>query len=223
VPADERLDPLPTTGPVGISFAELFVGARPQRLRPGAVLFSEGDVSNKVILVAAGRLRLSSYGEDGRETVLGYRGPGDILGEFTAIDGEPHLATVTATESTEVLALPADAFVAGLEAHPELALGLLRAVVARLRDSDRKRIESGALNTVARVARRLVELAERDGETSSQGVMVTITQAELAGWAGCSREAANKALSRLSDRGLVVLGRGHLTVIDLDGLRARAG
>jgi len=53
--------------------------------------------------------------------------------------------------------------------------------------------------------------------------MVTITQAELAGWAGCSREAANKALSRLSDRGLVVLGRGHLTVIDLDGLRARAG
>jgi CRP-like cAMP-binding protein len=216
------LELVPEPASPGGVFADLFDDARTQRLRAGTVLFNEGDVSNRVALVMTGRLKISSYAEDGRETVLGFRDPGDVLGEFAAIDGDPHLATVTAIEPTEVAVVPADRFLAELEARPELTLALLRSVIGRLRDADRKRIEFGALDVVARVARRLVELAESHGETSPGGVSVTITQAELAGWASCSREAVNKSLHRLRERGLVALGRGHVTVVDLEGLRRRS-
>jgi len=207
-------------GPLDAAFA----GGRRQRLRPGTVLFSEGDASNRVVLLVSGRVKVSSFSEDGHETVLGYRGAGDVLGELAAIDGEEHLATVTVVEAGEALVLPADRFVAALEGQPGLALVLLRSIVGRLRDADRKRAEFTALDVVGRVAHRLVELAERYGQPADGGILIDlpISQRELAGWVGSSREAVNKALQQLQRRGLITAERRHLVVLDLEGLRGRA-
>lgn len=200
---------------------ELFAGGRLQRLRPGAIVFSEGDVSFRVVLVVGGRLKVSAFSADGRETVLGFRTRGDVVGELAAIDGEPHSATVTATAPTDVLVLQADRFVAELRARPEVMLALLHSVIVRLRDADRKRGEFASLSTDGRIAERLIELAGAAAEHGATGgdLSFPITQAELAGWVGCSREAANKALGRFADQGFVGLGRGRVTILDLDGLR----
>ena len=200
-----------------------FVGGRRQRLRPGTVLFNEGDASNRVILLLSGRVKVSSISEDGHETVLGFRGAGDVLGELAAIDGEEHLANVTIIEAGEALVLPAAGFLAALETQPGLALVLLRSIVGRLRDADRKRAEFTALDVVGRVARRLVELAERYGVSTDDGIRIDlpISQRELAGWVGSSREAVNKALQQLERGGLVTAERRHLTILDIEGLRGR--
>ncbi len=120
--------------------------------------------------------------------------------------------------------VPAEGFIAGLDGRPDLALALLRSIVGRLRDADRKRVEFTALDVVGRVAHRLVELAERYGEPSGDGIRIglPISQRELAGWVGSSREAVNKALRQLERRGLIAIERRHLAVLDLDGLRGRA-
>ena len=128
-------------GPLDAAFRD----GRRQRLRPGAVLFSEGDVSNRVVLLLSGRVKVSSFSEDGQETVLGFRGAGDVLGELSAIDGEEHRATVTVVEAGEAMVVPAERFLAALETMPGLALVLLRSIVGRLRDADRKRAEFTAL------------------------------------------------------------------------------
>ena len=223
--AADRLEPPPDQpdppgGPLGAAFA----GGRRQRLRPGSILFSEGDASNRVVLLLTGRVKVSSFSQDGRETVLGYRGAGDVLGELAAIDGEEHLATVTVVEEGEALVIPAERFRAALREQPGMALVLLRSIVGRLRDADRKRAEFTALDVVGRVAHRLVELAERYGEPADGGIRIDllISQRELAGWVGSSREAANKALQQLQRRGLIAAERRRLVVLDLDGLRGRA-
>jgi CRP/FNR family cyclic AMP-dependent transcriptional regulator len=224
--------------PPGGEIGELFAAGRRVVLRPGSVVVSEGDDSGRVILVISGRLKVSSYSEGGRETVLGFRGRGDLIGELAAIDGEPHLATVTVVEPAEIVTLTADRFVEGLRDRPEAALSVLRTVIARLRDADRKRAEFADLPADARVAERLVELAAgpvtesdvppRDALTgpaaadagrTSTPVALAITQAEIAGWVGCSREAANRALNRFRGDGLVAIGRGRVTVLDVEGLR----
>jgi CRP-like cAMP-binding protein len=207
-PADEPDLP---GGPLNAAFS----GGRRQHLRQGTILFAEGDASNRVVLLVSGRVKVSSFSEDGHETVLGYRGAGDVLGELAAIDGEEHLATVTVIEDGEALVIPAERFLA--------ALVLLRSIVGRLRDADRKRAEFTALDVVGRVAHRLVELAERYGDASGDVIRIDlpISQRELAGWVGASREAVNKALGQLERRGLISAERRHLTVLDLDGLRGR--
>jgi CRP-like cAMP-binding protein len=203
--------------------AALFATGRRVMLRPGAIVVSEGDDSGRVVLVISGRLKVSSFSEEGRETVLGFRGRGDLIGELAAIDGKPHLATVAAVEPTEIATLTVDRFMDGLRDRPDAALSVLRTVVARLRDADRKRAEFGELPADARVAERLVELAAGAADRAPGGpVELAITQAEIAGWVGCSREAANRALNRFRADGLVEIGRGRVVVLDVDGLRRAA-
>jgi len=153
------------------------------------------------------------------------RGPGALLGELSAVDGAPRSASVAALEPVVALVVPIAAFVDYLRSHGDAAIALLQLVTARLRDADRKRVESAAYDIPGRVARRLLELAERFGEPDGQGVRigVALSQDELAGWVGASREAVAKALRVLRDRGFVTTGRRTMTVLDLEGLRKRAG
>jgi CRP/FNR family transcriptional regulator, cyclic AMP receptor protein len=213
-------EPLPSAGPLDAAFR----GGRRQRLRPGAVLFSEGDVSNRVVLLLSGRVKVSTLSEGGEETVLGYRGAGDMLGELSAIDGKEHVASVTVVEPGEAMVVRAEQFLGALEVVPGLSLVLLRSVVGRLRDADRTRSEFTALDVVGRVAHRLAELADEYGEPADAGILVglRISQRELAGWVGASREAVNKALQELQRRGLIAIGRRQITVLDREGLRRRA-
>ncbi len=121
--------------------------------------------------------------------------------------------------------IPAEDFTRYLEKHPRIALLLLRTVSRRLRDADRKRAEFAAFDTVGRVASRLLELADRFGEPSGpDGILITLplTQEELAGWTGSSREAVSKALSTLRSLGFIETRRRAITIRDANSLRKRA-
>lgn len=187
----------------------------------GATVFDEGEQADRVVIVLSGRVKVSSHSETGAEVVLAFRGRGALLGEISAIDRRPRSATVTAVEKVDGIEVGAAAFWDYLAKHPAASLLLLRTLASRLRDADRKRIEFGTHDAVGRVARRLVEMAERFGEPGPDGIRIGLrfTQEELAGWTGSSREAVVKALRRLRARGCVQTRRMSVVVTDLDLLR----
>jgi CRP/FNR family transcriptional regulator, cyclic AMP receptor protein len=198
--------------------------AVPRRFRKGHVIFHEGGVSDRVVALTSGRVKVSTTTDEGKEIVLAFRGVGDLLGELSAIDGSPRSATVEAIEPVEALALATADFRAFLLEHPEIALMLLQTLSRRLRDSDRKRVEYGAHDTVGRVAARLLELARDYGEPDARGIRINLplSQEELAGWIGSSREAVSKALQTLRGAGWVMTERRRLTVCDPEALRRRS-
>jgi CRP/FNR family transcriptional regulator, cyclic AMP receptor protein len=192
--------------------------------RRGSFIMTEGEASDHVVVLLSGRAKVSSYTADGKEVVLAVRGPGELLGDFSALDEGARSATVAALEAIEALVIPADRFKLYLEDHPRLAVLLLQTWSRRVRDADRKRVEFGAYDTPGRVARRLIELVERYGEGDGQMVRISLslTQDELAGWTGASREAVSKALREFRDRGWISTGRRAITVLDVEALRARS-
>ncbi|MFN2464688.1 MAG: Crp/Fnr family transcriptional regulator [Candidatus Dormibacteria bacterium] len=196
---------------------------RRRRYSKGDTLFHEGDASDWVAVLLKGRAKISYDSEAGTEVVLGVRDPGELLGELSALDGAPRSATVTAMEPVEALVLTAGAFRMYLESYPRLALQLIQSLMSRLRDADVKRVEFGTYDSVGRVARRLVELAERFGRAGPDGVVIElpITQQELAGWTGTSRESVAKALHALRRLEWVDTGRRQFVIRDLDALRRR--
>jgi CRP-like cAMP-binding protein len=204
---------------------ELTARSRPRRWPAGASLFLEGENCSTVVIVVEGRVKVFSLTEQGEEIVLAVRGPGALLGELSAVDGAPRGASVAALEPVTALVVPIGSFFEFLRLHGGAAMVLLRMVTSRFRDADRKRVEFAAFDIAARVARRLVELADRFGEPDEHGVRISValSQDELAGWVGASREAVAKALRVLRTRGYVSTGRRTMTVLDLDGLRKRAG
>jgi CRP-like cAMP-binding protein len=205
-------------------WAELARYGRPRRLPTGTPLYVEGTRSDTVAIVISGRVKVFTSAEDGAEVVLAVRGSGALLGELTLIDGQPRSASIRSLEATEVLTVGFGEFTTFLETHPRTMWLLMRILSERLRDADRKRIEFGVYDTLKRVARRLVELADRFGESTEAGIKITLpfTQDELAGWVGASKEAVTKALRILRARGYVRTERRKFTVIDVEGLRRQA-
>jgi len=199
------------------------VGRR-REFRRGAVLLREAQVSGWVAVLRKGRVKVSVNTANGVEVVLAVRGPGALIGELSAIGRGPHSATVSALEDVSALVVPVSAFEAYLQQHGRVAFHLMRTLVSRLNDADRKRIEFGAHDTTGRVAARLVEMVERFGEPTEDGVKIALpfTQDELAGWTGASREAVSKALGVLRSAGEIRTGRMSVVVLDLPALRRRA-
>ncbi|HET8673547.1 MAG TPA: Crp/Fnr family transcriptional regulator [Thermoleophilaceae bacterium] len=196
-----------------------------RRFRRGATLVHQGEAPGRVLVIEAGRAKVTAITDDGREIVLAFAGPGDLLGELSALSGSPRAATVRALEPLSALAIARGDFETFLDANPRVALVILRVVIARLHDADRQQVEFAAYQTVTRVARRLVELAQRHGEQTGAAIRITlpISQEELAGWAGASREAITKALHDLRAMGLIETHRRHITVLDAEQLGQMAG
>jgi CRP/FNR family transcriptional regulator, cyclic AMP receptor protein len=202
----------------------LFERGRKRRFNRSATLINAGTVSGSVAVILEGRIKLSFFTDEGNEVLLAIRGPGDLVGDLSALDGQPHSATATALEPVDAMIIAATDFVAFLLEHSRVALMFFRMLSARLRDADEKRIEFAAYDSIGRVARRLVEMAERFGDQQDQGLFITLplSQEELAGWTGSSREAVSKALQALRSKGLIETQRRAVTILDLPGLTRRA-
>jgi CRP-like cAMP-binding protein len=204
--------------------AELQALGTLRRYPRGDTLFHEGDDAGAVLVLLDGHVKAAKV-SDGREVILAFPGPGELLGELSAVDGRPRSGTVRAVDDVRALVIPGSAFRGFLERRPRVALVLLRSVVARLRDSDRQRVDYAVNDVVVRVAVRLVELcdrfgAERDGHVDTG---LALTQDELAAWAGASREAVAKAMAILRSLGWVQTERRRVVVLDLPALRRYAG
>jgi CRP/FNR family transcriptional regulator, cyclic AMP receptor protein len=195
-----------------------------RRFKPGASLTHEGSPGAEVLILLSGRVKISIDTEDGREVVLTFCGPGNLIGEFSVIDSGARSGTTQALEPVEALALSGRDFLALLEQRPGITMALVGDLVRRFRDADRIQIEFASAHTLGRVAARLAELSERHCEPVSDGIAITlpISQEELAGWAGASREATAKALQTLRDLGTIRTERRRIVVLDEDELRRRS-
>ena len=190
----------------------------------GTVIVHEGIVGESILLLLRGVVKISYVPQNGKEVVLGFRGQGQIVGELSVIDRQPRSGTVTAMETAEAVLLSSTDFLAFIEKQPQATMAILRTVIARLRETDRRLVEFGASDALGRVASRLLELCSDYGQRSERGVTITlgISQDELASWAGCSKKSLVTSLQTLRRLGLIETARLSITVLDLDGLRARA-
>jgi CRP/FNR family cyclic AMP-dependent transcriptional regulator len=205
--------------------AELEAAGRRRRYGAGVALFHEGDDAGPVTVLLSGRAKVATVSAAGREAIVAVRGPGDLLGELSAIDGGPRSATVTTLEPVEALLLSGSAFAALLERRPRIALVILRMTATRLRYADAQQAQFATHDVVGRVARRLDELGERFGEARDGRIEIALplSQEELAAWTGASREAVARALQLFRSLKIIETGRRRIVVLDPDALRRRAG
>ena len=195
------------------------------RLRRGEVLFHEGDAGDKLYIVTDGKVKLGRTSSDGRENLLAILGPGQMFGELSLFDPGPRSATVTAVTDTRVLPrCPTTTCCAGSTAGPAVARGLLAQLAGRLRRANDVVADLVFSDVPGRVAKALLDLADRFGRTADDGVHVhhDLTQEELAQLVGASRETVNKALADFASRGWLRLEPRSVVIMDVERLARRA-
>jgi CRP/FNR family transcriptional regulator, cyclic AMP receptor protein len=192
--------------------------------RRGQALLHERQLPDRVLVIRSGRVKITVSSPAGREVVLAFRGPGELVGELSALDEQPRSATAVALERVEALAIAHGDFRAFLAERPAASLALLRILARRLRDADAKRLESASASTLERVASRLLELCDRFGEPDGEctEIDLPLSQVELAGWAGASLESVGRALQTMRGLGWIETRRRQLRVVDVDALRRAA-
>lgn len=197
-------------------------GAR--RFARGERLMHQGEPGERVLLLLEGHVKASNSDSRGREMVLSFRGPGDVLGELTFSHADPRSSNVTAIEPVEAQAVAASEFRAYLVQRPTAALTLIDVISRRFRDANLKRVQFGDLDTVGRVAARLIELCERYGDRTDDGIQIRlpITQEDLGSWTASSRAGVAGALRILRELGWIATERRRITVRDVDALSRRA-
>ncbi len=188
-----------------------------RRLVRGDVLFTEGDDSSDLFIVIDGRIAIANRSPDGRESVVALMENGDLFGEMALLDGQQRSAEARALEPTIVLAIPYAPVQQMFENQPRLLWGVVRMLSRRLRNMDEALADSVFLDVTGRTAKRLLELAGGADEFT-----LPVTQEELAGMVGASRERVNKAIASFIRLGWLAQQDRRYKILQRDRLELRA-
>ena len=208
----------------------LFADSVQRTLPRNQRLFNEGDGSGDAFVIDTGLLKLFKTTLDGSQALVALRGPGEIVGDLGAMDGQPRLLSAIAAIDTEVTVVPGDRLVGLIHDRPEFAMAMLSNLTTMIRQSAVHILALASGDALALVARRLLQLADdpaygavRSERAGTTVIDMPLSQQEVAAWAGVSLRSAATVLKQLRDDSIVSTSRLQLVVHDRDELERRAG
>lgn len=191
--------------------------ARRRRFRRGDTIFHEGDPAESLHLIDVGHVAVRMTTPSGDVATLRLIGPGDHFGDLALVDHSRRSAAIVCVNRVETLELRFDDLERFRTEHPSFERVLLAMLARNVRRLSSNLQETMYLPVPTRVARRLDELCDLFGDET-----IPLTQDDLAGLAGTTRQTVNQVLVDLRDRQVVELGRGRITVVDRNALRKRS-
>jgi CRP-like cAMP-binding protein len=200
--------------------ARLMDRAVPRHLVPGERLYLAGDRSRRAHLITSGLIKLVARDGEGRETILCLALTGEVTGDTAAVDGLPQPLDAVAATHTDVLGFDADLFMEVLSRNPAAAMRLSVTMAERMRWICETALERTSSEVPARLAGRLLDLADLLGHVSDGAVELELPlgQSDLGGLAGMCRESACKTLRRFKTQGLVDYRGRRLRILRPDAL-----
>jgi CRP/FNR family transcriptional regulator, cyclic AMP receptor protein len=176
------------------------------------MVMAAGDATDSLYIVLSGRLKVMMSDAEGKEVILAILGPGEFFGEMGLIDDEPRSASVVALEACELLGITKRDFKKSLAENFEMTMAVMRGLVRRLREADRKIGSLALLDVYGRVARLLLDMAETiDGEKI---VTKRLPKQDIAKMIGASREMVSRVMKDLQLGGYIEVRGSNIVVRD---------
>jgi CRP/FNR family transcriptional regulator, cyclic AMP receptor protein len=166
-----------------------------------SIVIAAGDATDSLYIILSGRLKVMMSDADGKEVILSMLGPGEFFGEMGLIDDNPRSASVVAVEPCDLLVITRRDFRKCMTDNTEMAMAVMRGLVRRLREADRKIGSLALLDVYGRVARLLLDMSETvDGQK-----MVTkrLPKQDIAKMIGASREMVSRVMKDLQTGGYI--------------------
>jgi CRP-like cAMP-binding protein len=190
-----------------------------RKYRKKQIIFHQGDDSRVLYVVMKGKVRVFSVSPAGSETSIRIFSTHEMFGEFAAIDGEPRSTTALAVEACTLLEMDQSKFMQCFREMPELAMGLIRQLVEKLRWTTTYAETIAQYDTAGRLLHIILHYNDVLGKEIDPGkryeLDLSMNQTDLASLVGARREWVNRILRDWRKRGLIEYKRGKLTILDL--------
>jgi CRP-like cAMP-binding protein len=193
---------------------ELRVSGRRRKFSRGEVVFHEGDPGDSLHRVASGRFAARVTTPVGDVATFAVHGPAEVFGLLAVVHpAARRTATVVALQASETFAIPRSAFLRLKGTYPGVATATEQLLVEMLTASSSRLVEALYTPVHLRVRARLRDLARIYGGDGSEPVAIPLSQEDIAGLAGTTRETVNRVLRDEQERGAVTLARRRITVL----------
>ncbi len=205
-------------------FDRLLSAATPSVHQNRSRLCSEGDPGGSLFMILSGRVKVSKVAPNGKDSILAFMGPGEVLGEMTLIDGSPRSASVEALETTRVLEVQRRDFLPLLERNPTTAVWIIELLCKRLRSTS-EMVEAASLQGAApRLALTLLRLAETHGKKEGKKTIIDLplSQSALGAHAGLLRESVNRQMKVWEEDEIIGREDGRIVILQADVLKVIA-
>jgi CRP/FNR family cyclic AMP-dependent transcriptional regulator len=199
------------------SLERVVSGARSLHCERNDVIFAEGDPGTEMFVVRQGRIAIGRRSPDGRESLVALMQTGDLFGEMPLFDDGDRSASARALEPSELLGIPYQMVREALDSQPELLWNVIGLLAGRLRATNSALADAVFLDVTGRTAKRMLELAGDADE-----FVLPITQEELAGLVGASRERVNKAIAAFIRLGWIQQVERRYRIVMRDRLAQRS-
>lgn len=188
--------------------------------RRGEHVFRASDVANRVFFLESGLIRIYHLAPSGSVTIFWFCVPGDLFGAGGLAGALEQSVSGQAVDRSVVFSMSRTAFEEVLQAHPRIALNVIKLLSARLRLACDSMADKASQKVETRLARMLLRLAQNWGDVSGSGVRfrVNISHQELANMIGASRQTVNKALREYARAGWLAQEGRTLVLRDPAGL-----
>lgn len=184
-------------------------GAAVRSFPKNAVVVNEGDRTDSLYVILAGRVKVFLADEDGNQVTLGTQGAGEYFGEMVLDEG-PRSASVMTLEPSRFAIVTKDQFAVFLASQPGFTLRLVKKLIHRTRALTDNVRSLALLDVYGRVARLLLEMAVEKGGT--RVIPEKLTQQDIASRVGASREMVSLILKDLSAGGYISVSGKAITV-----------
>jgi len=197
--------------------ARIVAQAGRQHLQRGDPVFAEGAPADRMFVIRHGRVAISKRSPDDKESIIALVEAGDLFGEMGLFDGEHRSVGARALEPSELVVVPFAPLAQVFDERPALLRPMVALLGRRLRVTEAALADSRFLDVTGRTAKRLLELSGGRDE-----FVLPITQEELAGMVGASRERVNKALASFARLGWLAVNDRRYRILQRPDLVRRA-
>jgi CRP-like cAMP-binding protein len=184
-------------------------------------VYFKDQSSENIYMVSNGRVKIGTYGPDGKEIVKAILTRGEIFGELALAGEETRQDFAQAMDNdTRVCAMTIDDLQHLMLDNKELSFKILKIVGFRLRKMERK-IESLVFKDArTRIVEFLREMAEEKGQKVGFEMMIKnhLTHKDIASLTGTSRQTVTTVMNELREKNLITFDRRRILIRDLEKL-----
>ena len=186
----------------------------------GEIIFFENDDYGGLYLLVSGRVKLTMLSPEGKEKVLNILQEGDIMGEVSFFDLDPHPITAEAMEDARIVIIPRERLEDIITKKPGLALKIIESLAKKTRLLTSQVRELVFHDAAGRMASLLSRFAEDFGVEINGGKMIDIilTHKEIANLIGSSRVTVTKIINNFIDEGVIKMHKRKIVIIDEEKL-----